>query len=34
MMVDEALARLNALKNVVSSGLANLMATLGWSAYR
>jgi uncharacterized membrane protein YfcA len=29
MMVDEALARLNALKNVVS-GLANLVATLGF----
>ena len=29
MMVDEALARLNALKNVVS-GLANLIATLGF----
>ena len=29
MMIDEALARLNALKNVVS-GLANLVATLGF----
>jgi uncharacterized membrane protein YfcA len=32
MMVDEALARLNALKNVVS-GLANLVATLGFVVF-
>src|ERR1700761_855648 len=32
IMVDEALARLNALKNVVS-GLANLVATLGFALF-
>ena len=32
MMVDEALARVNALKNVVS-GVANLVATLGFALF-